>query len=255
MKENAIADFYNKHERLSYHPRTTSQKRKGLKRFIAYDDRFEAVTKCLTRLILQCKHKPVRLLDMGFGDGIYESSMNQSIRKQCRITGIDISEKQLKRASKFLTRTYRVDLNSENLPVKKQSCDIIIISEILEHVFSPDHVLSEADRVLKTGGYILLTYPNSGSFQMRLALLLKGKSPLLNYPANKPHIRFFATDDILQMIDSKYTIIENHGVGSFVFDRWNFFSKIPMPRILEIVGNTFLKNLALGSLLVVQKIT
>ncbi|MFZ8830963.1 MAG: class I SAM-dependent methyltransferase [Thermodesulfobacteriaceae bacterium] len=52
-----------------------------------------------------------------------------------------------------------VDLNKENLPFEDESFDLIIISEVLEHIYKPFHVLDEAIRVLKKGGLIYISTP------------------------------------------------------------------------------------------------
>ena len=45
------------------------------------------------------------------------------------------------------------------IPVQDTSYDGVILAEVLEHVPHPDKVLREAHRVLKKGGYLLLTTP------------------------------------------------------------------------------------------------
>ena len=109
-------------------------------------------------------------------------------------------------------------------------------------------------RVLKKGGYLVITFPNSSALQLRLAIFLKGRSPLLNYPQNKEHIRFFTFSDIQSMIKVKYELAKFMGLGSFVFDKWNFFFKLPIPRFLQIIGNMILPTFALGNLVIIKKL-
>ncbi len=49
------------------------------------------------------------------------------------------------------------DIN--RLPLAPESVDIVLISEVLEHLNSPIKSLTEAHRVLKKGGYILIDVP------------------------------------------------------------------------------------------------
>lgn len=253
MKLKKLADFYDSADRLTYHPKETfSLKRTGLKKLIAYDDRFQEVATLLTKLIAETPQN-LKVLDIGVGDAVYESMLPANLRKKCQFFGVDISTKQIKRAKKYLFDGKVLDLNMQKLPYPKHFFDLIIISEILEHIFYPDKILQNADYVLRPGGFILLTFPNSGALQLRLSLLLTGKSVLLNYPENQQHIRFFTTEDITNMLGKNYQVLKEKGLSSFLFDRWNFFAKIPMPRILEVIGNKYLKNLALGCLLLVNK--
>lgn len=253
MDKKSISSFYNNKHRLSYHPQEVfSHKRKGIKRLVAYDDRFEEVTKILTVSVSKSSRR-LKVLDIGTGDAVYESMISADLQKKCQFYGVDISKSQIKRAKKYLYEGKVVDLNYQKLPYPKNYFDMVIMSEILEHLFFPDKLLKDADRVLKTGGLMLLTYPNSGALQLRLAVFFGGRSVMLNYPDNREHIRFFQTKDILFMLGKNYQIIKQQGLGSFLFGRWNFFTKIPMPRFLEVFGNKYLKSLSLGSLLLLQK--
>lgn len=249
-----LKDFYEDKVRLSYNPRNSLAKsRTGLKKLIAYDDRFDEVAGVLNRLTGDADKKEIKILDIGVGDGVYESMLPPGIFKKAHFYGVDISEKQLGRAKKYLIETKLVDLNKETLPYASDYFDICIVSEILEHVFYPEKVLNEAFRVLKKRGKLILTYPNSGSLQLRLSLFLTGASPLLNYPQNKEHIRFFNKDGIFKMLPPAARLESVQGLGSFIFAKWNFLVKIVTPRVLQIVGNRLLPNLALGHLMILKK--
>ena len=50
------------------------------------------------------------------------------------------------------------DLN-QNLPIASDSFDIVICSDVLEHIKDPFNLFKEINRVLKPGGYLLLNYP------------------------------------------------------------------------------------------------
>ena len=248
-----LSSFYDHDSILEYHPQALFAKRKGLKKLIAYDDRFEQVKRELEDLIGRIKISPVKILDIGVGDAIYESILESEFKRRCEFYGVDISRKQIKRAKKFLRMGKVLNLDSQKMPFAENFFDIVIASEILEHVFYPERILQESQRVLKKRGFLLLTFPNSGSLHIRLSMLFSGRSPLVNYPENKEHIRFFTSFDIQKMLGSDFRLIKKQGTGSFFFDKWNFFLKIPMPRIMEVFGNNILPNLALGNLLISQK--
>ncbi len=57
----------------------------------------------------------------------------------------------------------------DGLPFLTASFDRVLCSDLLEHVWKRDHVLSEIRRVLKPGGLLLLAVPNRGtSWKRRL---------------------------------------------------------------------------------------
>ena len=56
---------------------------------------------------------------------------------------------------------FSVDLEGEILPAQSESFDFVVCCEVLEHMeVDPMFMLSEVNRVLKTGGTLLLTTPN-----------------------------------------------------------------------------------------------
>ena len=251
-----LSNFYSHKKRLSYHPSSTvTLKRTGLKKYFAYDDRFSTVTEEIVSLVKKSDTRSLKVLDVGVGDAIYERLLPDNIFKKIEFYGIDISVKQLKRSGKYLKQLKAVDLNKESIPYKNNVFNVVIISEVLEHVFFPEKVIAEAVRVLKKPGYLLITYPNSGALQLRLSLLFTGRSPLLNYPQNLEHIRFFSKEDILSMIESDLELFKYQGLSSLLFDTWNFpiTFKLFMPRFLQVFCNKFFPSFALGNLMVFKK--
>lgn len=64
--------------------------------------------------------------------------------------------------------TSRVDLVSDitAIPAPDSSFDVILCSEVLEHVPEPTHALDEFTRLLKPGGLVILTAPFSSNVHM-----------------------------------------------------------------------------------------
>ncbi|MCB8820197.1 class I SAM-dependent methyltransferase [Microvirga rosea] len=56
------------------------------------------------------------------------------------------------------------DAFGENIPFPDEQFDMVYSSNVLEHVQSPQDVISEALRVLKPGGILLFVVPNYGSW-------------------------------------------------------------------------------------------
>ncbi len=49
--------------------------------------------------------------------------------------------------------------DGKTIPFEANHFDSVFSSEVLEHVFNPDEILKEINRVLKSGGHLLLTCP------------------------------------------------------------------------------------------------
>jgi SAM-dependent methyltransferase len=79
----------------------------------------------------------------------------------------------LEQASTRGIETKWVDLNS-GVPIPFGDCefDLVFCGEVIEHVYSPDHLLEEVKRLLRPGGYAVLTTPNLASWRNRIALFL-----------------------------------------------------------------------------------
>lgn len=119
----------------------------------------------------------LRILDVGCGDALLIFMLNFSTNR-FEYYGIDISTldiafaKKLKKALKADNVTLFVG-NVEKLPFQDSSFDIIICSEVLEHLEHPEICLREIKRVLKNKGTALISTPNGGNLVTRLPKIFK----------------------------------------------------------------------------------
>jgi SAM-dependent methyltransferase len=65
-----------------------------------------------------------------------------------------------------------LDLNNDRIPYPDEYFDLGIACEVIEHLANPDNLLSEASRVIKKGGYFLISTPNLASWLNRILLML-----------------------------------------------------------------------------------
>ncbi len=207
-----------------------------------FDDRYQKLAE-----EIRANSKPEdMILDVGCGEGkIWQ------LFPGLDITGLDISEENLKKAGKYLKP---VKGPAEKLPFKDQSFDLVIASEILEHLIAPEKVLQEIDRVLKPEGLAIVTYPNTGGLQFRMSLLFCGRNPSLNYPENILHIRFFSLLDFKQMIKkTKLKIQKIRGTSFLAFHKENFGYYIPIPRRIRVIGGDLFPGLSFGNSVILKK--
>ena len=64
---------------------------------------------------------------------------------------------------------------SETFPAA--SFDLVLLIDVIEHLYDPDHVMDEVRRLLRPGGVLALVTPNLASWLNR-ALLAAGRQPL-----------------------------------------------------------------------------
>jgi SAM-dependent methyltransferase len=145
-----------------------------------------------------------RVLDFGCGDGAHASSFVLS--KQCRYSGVDVSEHAVAmcRAKGLGALTCSPDAA---LPFDSASFDNVLSFEVLEHLFEPAAALREIHRVLQPQGRLIGSVPNSVFFANRLLMVSGSFSPggspatSLRAPWKDPHIRFFNKRALLRLLN------------------------------------------------------
>lgn len=104
------------------------------------------------KLIKYCGAKiQQNILDIGSGKGFFLKRISHNKK-----LGIDISLEYLK-----VLHNQGVEcalVNAENLPFKK-CFDVIVLNDILEHVFNPEKVLQQVFEALKDGGIAVIRVP------------------------------------------------------------------------------------------------
>ncbi|MEM5782042.1 MAG: methyltransferase domain-containing protein [Candidatus Aenigmatarchaeota archaeon] len=99
-----------------------------------------------------------KILDIGSGKGIFNKIFRKVGFK--KIFAVDFNRKLLK----MNDADKRFILNLENkLPFSNNSFDCCFAAEILEHLENREQLLNEIHRILKKGGYLILTTPNKDS--------------------------------------------------------------------------------------------
>ena len=138
------------------------------------------------------KKEKLKILDVGCGTGLNSSKISKNNHD---ITGIDISENAIKEYKKKF-KGHVVDI-TKGLPFKKNTFDLILCSEVIEHVKDTKFCLFEFNRILKKNGTLLISTPNSVFWVYRLYAIL-GKS--LSEVQHPDHERFFSKESLVYSI-------------------------------------------------------
>ena len=113
-----------------------------------------------------------RFLDIGCYDGSKTMALATHMHAQ-EVCGVDFLSERLEQARERGIEIKVADLNAqEPLPYLDGYFDCIFVGDVIEHLFSPDFLLMEICRLLRQGGYAVLTTPNLASWRNRIALLL-----------------------------------------------------------------------------------
>jgi SAM-dependent methyltransferase len=121
---------------------------------------------------------PAVVVDVGCGDGAATSLAAQR-NPGHHILGLDWSAGSLRLAQRLGLTLVRGGVDPPGLPLAPQTADVVIMSELIEHLIDTDSALEEVHRVLKPGGSLLLSTPNLAAWYNR-GLVALGVQPLFS---------------------------------------------------------------------------
>lgn len=154
--------------------------------------------------------KRLKILDVGCGSGLNSKKLSFYNHD---ITGVDISYEAIKKYKKNKFKGYVADV-TKGLPFKKNTFDIILCSEVIEHVVDTNTFLSELNRVLKKKGQLFLSTPNSSFWVYRLFSIFGRTLSEVQHPG---HVRFFSKKSLVNsIIECKFKIQFIHSRKMFI---------------------------------------
>jgi 2-polyprenyl-6-hydroxyphenyl methylase/3-demethylubiquinone-9 3-methyltransferase len=130
-------------------------------------------------------------VDVGGGMGEFSDVM---AAKGYAVTLIDLSESNVAHARGRGHTARRADLN-EPLPFEDASFDAAGMLEVIEHVVNAELLLAEAVRVLRPGGYLVLSTPNAAWLPERVRSA-RGLPP----SEEGYHYRFFTVTSLRKLL-------------------------------------------------------
>jgi 2-polyprenyl-3-methyl-5-hydroxy-6-metoxy-1,4-benzoquinol methylase len=131
--------------------------------------RIHSIIECVLRRAKKFKKESLQILDIGCGFGYIDFKLKQKLESKIKIsiTGVDTYEPAIDFAKKRKKHINVDDCDFEvmdgcDLRFKNDSFDIVICSEVIEHLIEPGRLMEEIYRVLKKGGMAIITTPNKG---------------------------------------------------------------------------------------------
>ncbi|MFA5406137.1 MAG: class I SAM-dependent methyltransferase [Candidatus Nanoarchaeia archaeon] len=122
-------------------------------------------------ILLSLERNPrAKLLDLGCDDGDWSLVLAKKIGTK-RLYGIDIVSGQLRKADKKGLITKKADLNKK-FPFKNNSFDVVHANQVIEHISDLDNFVSEVYRILKPGGYVVISTENASSWHNIFASIM-----------------------------------------------------------------------------------
>ena len=117
------------------------------------------------------EHNPSAIiLDCGCRIGDSTNILAEPIGTR-NLIGLDLNFGSLLQANQRGINAVQSDLN-HNIPMTENFIDVIIATDVIEHLTDPARFVKEMYRVLKPGGYIILDTPNLASWHNIFALIM-----------------------------------------------------------------------------------
>jgi SAM-dependent methyltransferase len=175
----------------------------------------------------------IKILDVGCSDAKNFKYLSRA-NSPFRYYGIDIDKDNLKKAKINNLYVIKADLENSFLPVKEKF-DIIIITEVLEHLRSPSALIEQITGLLKEDGKVLISLPNEYNLLTRLRILLNCGLDDNALESRDKHIHFPTLSQSKRFIEKHFKIIK--------IKYWSS-SGGRIELLLKVIPDTFFVSLA-----------
>ena len=141
------------------------------------------------------------MLDVGCGNGFLAGHL---LNRGCRVVGIDLSQQGVK-----LARSSYPQGRFEVLPVDEmilrnlgeEPFDIVVSTEVIEHVYAPRKFARGCYDSLKPGGMFLCTTPYHGYIKNLLICLVNRVDKHFDPLWDGGHIKFWALNTLFRLLE------------------------------------------------------
>jgi len=223
----------------SYHYKQINKS--NLKKFNAfvyarYIKHIQLIRKQLKKFNFEAS-QTVKILDIGCGDGVLLFLINRHLKEyKFEFYGIDLSAKALKVARTKLPPGNFSEEGVYDLSFKDNSFDLVISSDVIEHVQFPEKMLAEIKRVSKSNAIIIIGTPVRHTEK----------------PLDKMHVKEFFQQEFINLVSNSFNfveLVESHKqIHLLKYIKQSKFLKIGVNRyfynLLSVLGkNPFLEKI------------
>lgn len=158
--------------------------------------------------------RPLRILDIGCGNGYVASKIAELGHS---VWGVDVSPDGIDIArSAYPTVQFKIcsiyDESLANVVPELVDCDVSI--EVLEHLFYPRKLFQQSHRILRPGGYLLLSTPYHGYLKNLAISLADGWDKHFAADCDGGHIKLFSKKSCERMASQVgFRNVKFEGVG------------------------------------------
>lgn len=143
------------------------------------------------------------ILDVGCADGI----ILEPFIKDNNIVGMEISESLSRKARKKGMKVLQIDIE-KGFPFPDKNFDIVVATQIMEHIVNTDFFLAECNRVLRKNGAIIVSVPNINTLFSPLIMFLFDYPPPSASRYGSPHVKDFTLSTLTIALENNGFAIE-----------------------------------------------
>lgn len=150
-------------------------------------------------LKLVCRHAPSprSALDVGCGTALITRSLPGE-----RISGVDLNPRNLKKARLYAPHALFLLCDAEDaLPFANESFDLVVCTEMLEHLINPQRTVAEIQRVLRRDGILIGSVPGR-SMIWRLRGLSRSKESF----AQEPYHKHYRREEVEALLSARFRL-------------------------------------------------
>jgi len=177
--------------------------------------------------------------DIGCAEGFYVKQ-TAPIHKEVFCIGADIARTYIKKAKRNGEKrnTDYIVCDIENLPLKDNSVDLVLCSEVLEHVYNYRKSLAELCRVGKK--YLLISFPGHSYLYKIISKVKPLKRIADDLIPNVGHVSEVKVNDVETFLKGKIKSIKIKIGGALPL---MLYRVIPSIKLVEAIDNLFCKVL------------
>lgn len=153
--------------------------------------------------------RPLRILDLGCSGGHLAAALRKHGHK---VVGVDVEEVEgvRERVDEFVRR----DLDHGLGAGVHGPFDVVLAADVLEHVRTPEQLLTDARRVLAPDGVVMACVPNFGHWYPRLRVASGTFAYERRGILDAGHVRFFTRRSFTKMVrDCDFGIVRRRALG------------------------------------------
>lgn len=174
--------------------------------------------------------KGLHILEIGCGhggSGRYAQERNIS----ASYTGVEIAEQAAAVARETLTEVLVGNVETMELPFAKNSFDVLMMSEVLEHLVDPWATLERLIPFLKPNALVFASSPNVAHKDIVKQLLLDRWDLADSGPMDRTHLRWFTQKTYAEMFERSGIRVEHVGpLDASIAFRHKVFSALTLKK-------------------------